>query len=91
MKLEPLGERVIVKKIIAEKIGSIFLPEDVKRQSLQGEVIHIGPDCSLVKVGDTILFGRYSGFDLPTLGNYIGCLLMNEADILCKTNKTKGE
>ena len=91
MLLEPLGERVIVKKEIQEKVGLIILPEDVKRQSLQGEVLHVGPDCHDVVIGDTILFGKYSGFDLPLNGRYKDCLLMNESDILCKTNKTEGE
>ena len=85
MKLEPFGERIIVKRKITEKVGLIHIPEDKQKRSLQGEVIEAGPDTRWVKVGDKVLFWKHSGFELPSeLGEYKECLLMNEEDLLSR-------
>lgn len=84
MMLYPFGERIVVRRKAEEKIGSIYVPEDVKKLSLIGEVIAKGPDCRVVSIGDVILFGRYSGFELPLNGDYKNCLVMNEEDTLAK-------
>lgn len=86
MKLEPLGERVVVKPKVIEKIGLIHVPDDSmeKRNSLQGTVVAVGPDCEWVKEGDQVLYGKYSGFKLPFTKEYKDHLLMNEEDILAK-------
>ena len=89
MKLEPFGERIIVKRKITEKVGLIHIPEDKQKRSLQGEIIEAGPDTRWVKVGDKVLFWKHSGFELPSeLGDkYKDSLLMNEEDLLSKINE----
>jgi len=85
MKLEPFGERIIVKKQIKEKVGLIHVPEARQKTSLIGEVVAVGPDADWVKVGDTVLFGRHAGFELPVedeLDGYKDCQLMNCEDLL---------
>ena len=88
MKLEPFGERVVVRRKITEKVGLIHIPEDKQKRSLQGEVIEAGPDARWVKVGDKVLFWKHSGFELPSeLGDrYKDSLLMNEEDLLSRIN-----
>src|SRR3990167_8976406 len=66
MKLEPFGERIIVKRKITERVGLIHIPEDKQKRSLQGEVIEAGPETHWVKVGDKVLFWKHSGFELPS-------------------------
>ena len=89
MKLEPHGQRILVKRKSDEKLGEIYVPETAKMVSLRGEVIAVGSECGWISVGDDIFFGRYAPFELPT--NYysdlkdIGeLLIMNEEDVLCK-------
>ncbi len=87
MKLEPYGQRVIVKRNVEERsAGGIILPDDSQKTGLLGVVIHKGPDCDFVNKGDTILFARFSGFELPLEGEYRNYLVMNEEDILARAN-----
>ena len=85
MKLEPLRSRLVAKQFDDDKIGSIYIPDAAKQTSLRATVIACGPDCIYVKVGDTILFGRYAKFDVPLRGDeWRDHFIMNEDDILCK-------
>lgn len=86
MRLEPFGQRIVVKRLTKDQVGSIIMPESVKKTSLEGEVVETGKECEFVKTGDKIIFGRYSGFELPLDGDYKGCLVMNEEDILARMN-----
>lgn len=69
-------------------IGRIIIPDRVKNQSLEGEVVELGASCSKVKLGDKVLFGRYSGWEVP-LDSYRNCLMMNEGDILGTIEETE--
>lgn len=64
MKVKPIGERVLVKREEAEKTtaGGIILQAESIERPAQGEVIAVG-DVESVKVGDTIIFGKYAGSD----------------------------
>jgi co-chaperonin GroES (HSP10) len=88
MKLETLQTRVIVKKTPCEtKTGLIIIPDEALKNPLTGTVIVVGEDCTMVKVGDKVLYGTYSGsgFTIPEITEeYKDCLLMNEEDILAK-------
>ena len=85
MKLEPRGERVVVRRRAEEmSAGGIIIVDSVQKRSLEGEVVAAGPDCEVTEKGQRVLFGQYSGFDLDIRdGEYDGCLIMNEEDILC--------
>lgn len=88
MKLKPLGDRIIVKVLDAEEktAGGILLPDSAKEKPQQAEVVSIGKGKTLesgavqapeVKVGDKILFGKYSGTEVSAEGqDYL--ILRNE-------------
>jgi len=91
MKLTPLGDRVLVKPIEKkeEKKGGIIIPDTAKEKPQEGEIIAVGKgkmsdDGKLipmdVKVGDKILYGKYSGTE--TKIDDIEYLIMHQDDIL---------
>jgi len=65
MKVKPLGERILVKREETEEksSGGILLTHAHQEKPNQGEVKAIGDDITTVKVGDTVVFGKYSGND----------------------------
>ncbi len=91
VKLRPLQDRVLVKRFEEKEVkkGGIIIPDTAKEKPQEGEVIAVGPgkvteDGKLqpmsVKVGDKILFGKYSGNEVK-LGDE-EYLIMKEDDIL---------
>ncbi|QOZ26925.1 co-chaperone GroES [Bradyrhizobium sp. CCBAU 51753] len=91
MKFRPLHDRVVVKRIDAEEktAGGIIIPDAAKEKPSQGEVIAVGPggrDESGkltpidVKVGDRVLFGKWSGTEVKIDGEDL--LIMKESDIM---------
>jgi chaperonin GroES len=91
MKLRPLHDRILVERIESEEktAGGIILPDSAKEKPQQGKVIAAGAgkkaeDGKLipmdVKVGDTILFGKYSGSEIKIDGTEY--LIMREDDVL---------
>ena len=91
MKMRPLQDRVIVKRLEEEEKtkGGIIIPDTAKEKPQEGKVIAVGkgkvteegkvipPD---VKAGDKILFGKYSGTEIKVEGEEL--LIMREEDIL---------
>ena len=95
MKIRPLHDRVIVKRIEEERksAGGIVIPDTAAEKPDQGEVLAVGPgkkneDGKLVpvdvKVGDKVLFGKYSGTTVRVEGDEI--LVMREEDIMAVVN-----
>ena len=93
MNLRPLDDRVVVEGLEAEEktAGGILLPDTAKQKPQQGKVIAVGPGkltdsgsrtALAVKVGDTVLFGKYSGSDVEVSGRELK--ILREADILAK-------
>jgi chaperonin GroES len=91
MKLRPLGDRVVVKPLEQKEVkrGGIIIPDTAKEKPQEGEVIAVGKgkvadDGKLipmdVKVGDTILFGKYSGTEVKI--DDVEHLIMHQEDIL---------
>jgi len=91
MKIRPLQDRVIVQRIDEEEKtkGGIIIPDTAKEKPQEGKVIAVGPGKILengtkttldVKVGDKILFGKYSGSEIKIEGEEF--LMMREEDIL---------
>ena len=75
MKLQPLADRVVIEPLDAEEktAGGIFIPDTAKEKPQQGKVISVGKGKILdngqvqapeVKVGDTVLYGKYSGTEI---------------------------
>lgn len=90
MNLKPLGDRVIVKPAEAEEKtkGGIILPDTAKEKPIEGTVVAAGPgkisdDGKVikmeVKVGDKVLYGKYSGTEVTVEGEEY--LIMRESDI----------
>jgi chaperonin GroES len=92
MKIQPLGDRVVVRPLEAESKtkGGIVLPDTAKEKPQQGEIVAIGKGKVLengtvspleVKVGDKVLYGKYSGNEITTKDGE-ELLIMREEDIL---------
>ncbi len=90
MKLRPLYDRVVVRRVEEEttSAGGIVLPGAAAEKPAQGEVLAVGNGKMLdngelrpleVKVGDTVLFGKYSGTEVKVDGEDL--LVMGEGDI----------
>lgn len=94
MMIEPFGQRLIVKRLSETERNGLVIPKEsvLAKGSLVGRVIHAGEDAEFVKIGDTILFAKYSGDPLPIDGKYLDatyedCLVMNEDNILGRLNE----
>ncbi len=92
MKIQPLADRVVVKQLEAESKtkGGIVIPDTAKEKPQEGEVMAVGKGKVLnngniqpleVKVGDKILYGKYSGNEITTKDGQ-ELLIMREEDIL---------
>jgi chaperonin GroES len=92
MKIRPLQDRVIVKRLedaVEKTKGGIIIPDTAKEKPQQGKIVAVGKGKVNdegkvtpvdVKVGDTILFGKYSGSEIKLNGEEH--LIMREEDIL---------
>ncbi len=91
MKIKPLQDRVIIKRIEEESktAGGLYIPDTAKEKPQQGKVLAVGPGKVLdsgarlemtVKDGDLVLFGKYSGSEVKIDGEEV--LIMREDDIL---------
>jgi chaperonin GroES len=91
MQFRPLHDRVVVRRIEEDErtAGGIIIPDTAKEKPQQGEVISVGPGARDekgavqpldVKVGDRVLFGKWSGTEVKIDGEEL--LIMKESDIL---------
>ena len=86
MNIKPLADRVLVVPAPAEErtIGGIIIPDTAKEKPLKGEVVAVGNGTKdeemIVKVGDTVLYGKYAGTELELDGTKY--LIMRQNDIL---------
>ena len=86
MNIKPLADRVLVVPAPAEEktIGGIIIPDTAKEKPLKGEVVAVGNGTKdeeiIVKVGDTVLYGKYAGTELDLDGSKF--LIMRQSDIL---------
>ena len=90
LKIKPLGDRIVVKPMEAEEKtkGGIILPDTAKEKPVEGSIMAAGPgrksdDGKIVemevKVGDKVLYGKYSGTEVTINGEEY--LIMRESDI----------
>ncbi len=91
MKVRPLQDRVLVKRVESESrsAGGIIIPDTAKEKPLEGVVIAVGPGKRLddgsrvtpeVKTGDRVLFGKYAGTEIKVDGE--DHMILKESDIL---------
>jgi chaperonin GroES len=90
-KFRPLHDRVVVKRITADEKtkGGIIIPDSAKEKPSEGQVVSVGPggrdDAGKlipidIKVGDKVLFGKWSGTEIKLDGEEL--LIMKESDIM---------
>ena len=86
MNIKPLADRVRILPAPAEEktIGGIIIPDTAKEKPLKGEVIAVGNGTKdeemVLKVGDTVLYGKYAGTELEVEGTKD--LIMRQSDVL---------
>ncbi|MGQ9490821.1 MAG: co-chaperone GroES [Anaerolineae bacterium] len=83
--LQPLGQRVLIKPLEAENrtASGILLPETAKEKPQIGEVVAVGDDENIqVKVGDKVLFAKYTGTEVKYEG--VEYLVMDSNDLLLR-------
>ena len=101
MKLEPLGDRLIVEVLDEEQetVGGIVLPDTAKEKPQRGRVLAVGPGARSqetgeriqidVEDGDEIVFSKYGGTEIRVgTGDY---LILRESDVLAKVVHTGGK
>jgi len=92
-KLEPLGDRVVVKPMPKEEVtkGGIVIPDTAKEKPQDGKVIAVGPGRMTedgkriamdVKVGDIVIYAKYGGTEIKENGEEL--IILRESDILAK-------
>jgi chaperonin GroES len=97
--LKPLGDRVIAKAVTAEEVtrGGIVLPDTAKEKPQEAEVVAVGPGKTLdsgkvqsmeVKVGDKIIYAKYSGTEVKVNGEEY--IILREEDVLAILESGKG-
>ena len=90
MNIKPLADRVLIEPAPAEeKVGGIIIPDTAKEKPLHGKVVAVGNGTKdeemILKEGDEVLYGKYSGTELEFEGNKY--LIMRQSDVLAVINK----
>ena len=86
MNIKPLADRVLIKPAAAEEktVGGIIIPDTAKEKPLQGNVLAVGAGTKdeemVLKAGDTVLYGKYSGTEIELDGEKY--LIMRQNDVL---------
>jgi chaperonin GroES len=85
LNIRPLADRVVIKPAEAEEktASGLYIPDTAKEKPHRGTVLAVGPgkkdEPTTVKVGDTVLYGKYSGTEIQIDGS--DYLIMKESDI----------
>jgi len=98
VKLQPLGDRVVVKPIEREEVtkGGIVLPDTAKEKPQEGKVMAVGPGrlsedgkriAMDIKVGDVVLYVKYGGTEIKIDDEEL--IILRESDILAKKVRSK--
>ncbi len=90
MNIKPLADRVLILPAQAEeKVGEIIIPDTAKEKPLRGSVVAVGEgtkdEAMLLKAGDEVLYGKYSGTELELDGEKY--LMMRQSDVLAVITK----
>jgi chaperonin GroES len=100
VQIRPLHDRLVVRRIEAENTstGGIIIPEKAQEKPLQGEVLAVGEGALLdsgerrpisVKVGERILFGKYTGTEIKLNGEDL--LVLRESDVMAVIDNASGK
>lgn len=86
MNIKPLADRVLIEPTAAEEttMAGIIIPDSAKEKPLKGKVLAVGAGTKdeemILKVGDTVLYGKYSGTEIEFEGTKY--LMMRQSDVL---------
>lgn len=91
MQINPLADRVVVRPLeeTAQMKGGLYIPDTAREKPQQGEIVAVGPGRLTddgnriepdVKKGDTVLYAKYSGTEVPVDGEEL--LILRESDVL---------
>jgi chaperonin GroES len=90
MNVRPLHDRILIQRLDEgeQKVGGIIIPDSAKEKPQQGEIVAVGPGRfdegkrvpMDVKVGDKVLYGKYSGTEVVIDGEPL--LILRESDVL---------
>lgn len=86
MNIKPLADRVLIEPMPAETktLGGIIIPDTAKEKPLQGTIVAVGQGTKdeemILKEGDKVLYGKYSGTELEHEGNKY--LIMRQSDVV---------
>jgi len=97
MSFRPLQDRVLIRRVEQNEktAGGIIIPDTAKEKPMEGEVVAVGPGARTedgkihpldVKVGDRVLFGKWSGTEIKLDGEEL--IIMKESDIMGVLDKT---
>ncbi len=100
VKLEPLGDRLVVKPIQKEEItkSGLVIPDTAKEKPQEGEVLAVGPGRLTddgeripmdVKVGDIVIYAKYGGSEIKIDNEEL--IILRESDVLAKKPTKKGK
>ena len=98
MKLQPLQDRIVVKRAESEDrtAGGIILPDSAQEKPQRGTVLAVGPGKTYdngttiapdVKVGETVLYGKYSGTEVNVAGEEV--VILRADEVLCVVAEVK--
>jgi chaperonin GroES len=87
MKLQPLADRIVARAIEADSktASGILLPDSAKEKPQSAEVLAVGKEVKEVKVGDQILYSKYSPTEVKVEG--VEVMLLKEEDVLAVVGK----
>lgn len=82
MSFQPLGERVLVKRVQEEQktASGIIIPDNAKEKPQEAVVEAVGPDAEGISKGDKVVFGKYSGTEIKVEGQDF--LILDATDVL---------
>ena len=82
LQIKPLGTRVLVEQIEAETktASGIIIPDSAKEKPLQAKVLAVGENVNQVKVGETVIYGKFQGTELNLDGK--DYLMLEQSEIL---------
>lgn len=79
--LEPIGDRVLIMPIAPPaQVGRIIVPDTAQAKPVRGEIWAVGPLVNDIKVGDVVIYGKYSGVDIEQNNSEV--VIMHESDVI---------
>ena len=79
-KINPLGDRVVIVPIEDQIETTLIIPDNAREKPIRGRISAVGPDVKDLGVGETVLFGKYSGTEVPVGRDVV--IIMHQTDVM---------